>query len=143
MDFRAKYSHYLPQPGEEFDVIVCGGGPAGIGAAVAACEAGAKTLLLEASSIMGGVAVAAMWMPVNRITLNGVAPGGAGSAAASTTGLSMRFRNTGAKPTPSAAILRRICGVDCRFIRNTCAWRRWICWRTAGANTGCSVRPWA
>ena len=46
MDFRAKYSHYLPQPGEEFDVIVCGGGPAGIGAAVAACEAGAKTLLL-------------------------------------------------------------------------------------------------
>ena len=76
MDFRAKYSHYLPQPGEEFDVIVCGGGPAGIGAAVAACEAGAKTLLLEASSIMGGVAGAAMWMPVNRITLNGVAPGG-------------------------------------------------------------------
>lgn len=76
MDFRAKYSRYLPQTGEEFDVIVCGGGPAGIGAAVAACEAGAKTLLLEASSVMGGVAGAAMWMPVNRITLNGVAPGG-------------------------------------------------------------------
>ena len=76
MDFRAKYSRYLPQTGEEFDVIVCGGGPAGIGAAVAACEAGAKTLQLEASSIMGGVAGAAMWMPVNRITLNGVTPEG-------------------------------------------------------------------
>lgn len=142
MDFRAKYSHYLPQPGEEFDVIVCGGGPAGIGAAVAACEAGAKTLLLEASSIMGGVAGAAMWMPVNRITLNGVAPGGGKRG-----GVHDRFvdavQKYGAKPTPSAAIPRRICGADCRFTRNTCAWRRWICWRTAVANTGCSARPWA
>lgn len=76
MGFREKCENFLPNPGECFDVIVCGGGPAGIGAAVAACEAGAKTLLLEASSIMGGVAGAAMWMPVNRITLDGVTPEG-------------------------------------------------------------------
>ena len=31
---------------EETDVLVCGGGPAGFGAAVAAARAGARTLLL-------------------------------------------------------------------------------------------------
>ena len=35
---------------EEYDVIVCGGGPAGCTAAIAAAREGAKTLLLEASS---------------------------------------------------------------------------------------------
>lgn len=66
----------LCKEGERFDVIVCGGGPAGIGAAIAAKEAGASVLLLEGSSLMGGVAAAAMWMPVNRITLDGVTPEG-------------------------------------------------------------------
>ena len=45
---------------EEADVLVCGGGPAGFGAAVAAARAGARTLLLEASNCLGGMATAGM-----------------------------------------------------------------------------------
>ena len=41
---------------EQYDVIVCGGGPAGLGAAAAAAMCGAKTLLLEARSFFGGIA---------------------------------------------------------------------------------------
>jgi len=37
-----------------YDVLVCGGGPAGVGAAVAAGRAGAKTLLVEATGRLGG-----------------------------------------------------------------------------------------
>ena len=36
------------------DVVVCGGGPAGIGAAIAAARSGAKTLLLENLGSLGG-----------------------------------------------------------------------------------------
>ncbi|MBO7361287.1 MAG: FAD-dependent oxidoreductase [Clostridia bacterium] len=39
---------------EPVDVAVCGGGPAGIGAAVAAARAGLKTLLIEANGCLGG-----------------------------------------------------------------------------------------
>ncbi len=39
----------------DFDVIVCGGGPAGIGAAVAAGSTGARTVLVEQTSCLGGV----------------------------------------------------------------------------------------
>ena len=45
---------------EESDVLVCGGGPAGFGAAVAAARAGARTLLLEESNCLGGMATAGM-----------------------------------------------------------------------------------
>lgn len=38
------------------DVVVCGGGPAGIGAAVAAAREGASTLLIEALQHLGGLA---------------------------------------------------------------------------------------
>ena len=41
---------------EEYDVIVCGGGPSGCAAAISAAREGAKTLLLEASSVLGGMA---------------------------------------------------------------------------------------
>ena len=37
-----------------YDVIVAGGGPAGVAAAIAAAESGAKTLLVEATGELGG-----------------------------------------------------------------------------------------
>lgn len=40
---------------EEDDVIVCGGGPAGFAAALAAARSGAKTRLLEVNGCVGGV----------------------------------------------------------------------------------------
>lgn len=43
----------------EFDVIVAGGGMAGVCAAVAAARSGASTLLLERGNYLGGVATAA------------------------------------------------------------------------------------
>lgn len=44
----------------EYDVIVCGGGLGGTAAAIAAARAGAKTLLIERNSFLGGVATAGM-----------------------------------------------------------------------------------
>jgi len=66
----------LPKDGESFDVIVGGGGPAGIGAALAASINGAKTLLLEDKAFFGGVAAVSGWMPMNRLLLNGGSRGG-------------------------------------------------------------------
>ena len=44
----------------EFDVIVAGGGPAGIGAALGAARAGAKTLVIEEKNCLGGIATSGM-----------------------------------------------------------------------------------
>ena len=44
----------------EYDVIVAGGGLAGVSAAVASARAGARTLLLERNGFPGGVATAGM-----------------------------------------------------------------------------------
>ena len=53
------------------DVLVAGGGPAGIGAALGAARAGAKTLLVENHSFFGGVAAWASGMPINQVRPGG------------------------------------------------------------------------
>ena len=40
---------------DEFDVAVCGGGPAGIGAALRAAREGARTILIEQFGCLGGI----------------------------------------------------------------------------------------
>lgn len=40
---------------KEYDVVVVGSGPAGIGAAVAAARGGAKTLIIEKNAVLGGM----------------------------------------------------------------------------------------
>ena len=46
------------------DVLVVGGGPAGIGAALGAARAGARTVLVERYGFLGGNATAALVMPL-------------------------------------------------------------------------------
>ena len=47
----------------DVDVLVVGGGPAGVGAALAAGRAGAKTLLVERHAVLGGMWTAGMVNP--------------------------------------------------------------------------------
>ncbi len=55
----------------EVDVLVAGGGPAGIGAAVAASRSGARTLLVEQYGIPGGQATAGLVLHFQRWSING------------------------------------------------------------------------
>jgi len=48
----------------EADVLVVGGGPAGIGAAIGAADAGAEVILVERYGFLGGNATAALVMPL-------------------------------------------------------------------------------
>ena len=52
------YSRNIPV-GETYDLIVCGGGPAGVPAALAARRAGMKVLLVEATGQLGGTGTSA------------------------------------------------------------------------------------
>lgn len=57
------YPVNLPVLGES-DVLVCGGGPAGFVAAIAAARNGARTTLLERYGFLGGMASAGMVHPI-------------------------------------------------------------------------------
>jgi len=49
----------------DYDVIVCGGGPAGLIAAVAAARNGARTLLIERYGFVGGMSTSALVTPIS------------------------------------------------------------------------------
>lgn len=53
------------------DVLVVGGGPAGIGAAIGSAKAGAKTLLIENYGFFGGVAAWGLGMCMNQMRPDG------------------------------------------------------------------------
>ena len=57
-----QYSREIPI-GKDVDVLVIGGGPAGIGAAIGAAKSGAKTLLVERYGFLGGNATASLVGP--------------------------------------------------------------------------------
>lgn len=68
--FVTESSRSVPVAGH-YDVIVCGGGPAGLIAAVAAARQGASTLLIERYGFVGGMATSALVTPVSEFRVNG------------------------------------------------------------------------
>ena len=64
------YSREIPV-NAHFDVLVCGGGAAGIGAALAAAEGGANTALVERFGFLGGMATAGYVNPMSEFAYNG------------------------------------------------------------------------
>lgn len=70
MEHAYQYSRTIPVA-DHFDVVVCGGGPAGIGAAVAAAENGARTALIERFGFLGGMATAGYVTPMSEFAFNG------------------------------------------------------------------------
>ena len=70
MDRSWQYSKTIPVS-DHFDVVICGGGPAGIGAAVAAAENGAKTALIERFGFLGGMATAGYVAPMSEFAFDG------------------------------------------------------------------------
>ena len=54
----------------DVDVLVAGGGPAGLGAALGAARQGAKTLLVERMGFLGGVGAIGLGMTINQMRPN-------------------------------------------------------------------------
>jgi glycine/D-amino acid oxidase-like deaminating enzyme len=67
---RPRHEHWITLPprsasvAAEADVLVVGGGPAGLGAALGAASAGAAVILVERYGFLGGNATAALVMPL-------------------------------------------------------------------------------
>lgn len=59
MNYFLEQSIKIPQIGD-VDVLVCGGGPAGIGAAIRSARLGASTMIIEALGCLGGIATSGM-----------------------------------------------------------------------------------
>ena len=55
----------------EYDVVVCGGGPAGFIAAISAARMGCRTALVERYGFLGGTATAGLVMPISGFYHNG------------------------------------------------------------------------
>ncbi len=55
----------------EYDVVVCGGGPSGFIAAIAAARGGARTALIERYGFLGGMATAGLVAPISVFNYNG------------------------------------------------------------------------
>ena len=64
------YSKTVPVVGT-YDVIVCGGGPAGFVAAISAARMGCRTALVERLGYLGGTATAGLVMPISGFCHNG------------------------------------------------------------------------
>ena len=54
-----------------YDVVVCGGGPAGFVAAISAARMGCRTALVERLGFLGGTATAGLVMPISGFYHNG------------------------------------------------------------------------
>lgn len=54
-----------------YDVVVCGGGPSGFVAAIAAARCGARTALIERLGFLGGMATASLVAPISVFNYNG------------------------------------------------------------------------
>ncbi len=54
----------------KYDVVICGGGPAGFIAAIASAREGAKTALIEQYGFLGGMATAGLVNPLSVFTYN-------------------------------------------------------------------------
>lgn len=55
----------------DYDVVVCGGGPSGIIAAIAAARGGARTAIVERYGFFGGMATAGLVAPISVFNYNG------------------------------------------------------------------------
>ncbi|WP_262244942.1 FAD-dependent oxidoreductase [Parapedobacter soli] len=55
---------------DEYDVVVCGGGPSGFIAAIAAARGGARTALIERHGFLGGMATASLVAPISVFNYN-------------------------------------------------------------------------